>query len=400
MPRFHYLCLNEKGKRIKGAIEAPDLNICRAYLKKEGFFPIKISAGEATKKPLFYRWQKKNPQELIGVLRQLASLISSHIPVLDAVETITPQIKNPALAQTFLNLAESLRRGNLFSESLRRESIFPETLPELVAVSEATGTLGLILSEFARSQETALSLRRRMVTNLIYPLFLVGVSILILLFLFMVVLPKVTSVFAESGMSLPAFTRFVLSVTHYLRRFGIPFLIIAGGVCIIWRKIQTTQKRREYFWRLLRRLAFTAELSRKYSLSLFARNLAILHKGGVKLIEALRLIENIVPDKIFRQEITRIEFDLNKGVSLSQALGKSSFFPPYLIQMVKVGEETGELSPMLEKVAVVYAEEVETGLARLVTLLEPTMIVVMGILVGGIVVSVLLPIFEMSRIIK
>ena len=399
MPLFHYLCFDQSGRRVKGEIEAADPAECRLALKNRNLFPVEFQVADAHKK-IFFRGQRANLEETTASLRQLASLIDSHIPIVEAVETVAPQIKNPALARAFRNLSESLRRGILFSEALRREQVFPAALPELVAASEASGTLGSTLSEFARSEEAALSLRRRVINSLVYPIFLAGISLVVLLFLFLVVLPKVSAVFTESGVLLPAFTRFTLSLVLFLKRFGIPILILLFFLYFWWRQRQGNQKGREYFWRILGRLPIARELSRKHSLALFARNLSVLHKGGVRLIEAMHLVSMVIPDPSFRKEVKVIEHDLVRGISLNQALNNNSFFPPFIIQMARVGEETGKLAEMMEKAALHYEEELETGLTRLVALLEPTMIVVMGILVGGIVISVLLPIFEMSRIIK
>jgi type II secretory pathway component PulF len=399
MPLFHYLCFDRSGRRVKGEIEAADPAECRLALKNRYLFPIEFQVAYASKK-IFFRGRKANLEETTASLRQLASLIDSHIPIVEAVETVAPQIKDPALARAFRSLAESLRRGTLFSEALRREQVFPAALPELAAASEASGTLGSTLSEFARSEEAALSLRRRIINSLVYPIFLAGISLVVLLFLFLVVLPKVSAVFAESGVLLPAFTRFTLSLVLFLQHFGIPVLILLFFLYFWWRQHYGNQKSREYFWRMLGHLPVARELSRKHSLALFARNLSVLHKGGVRLIEAIRLVSMVIPDPAFRKELTAVEHDLGRGISLNRALNSNSIFPPFIVQMARVGEETGELAEMMEKAALHYEEELETGLTRLVALLEPTMIVVMGILVGGIVISVLLPIFEMSRIIK
>jgi len=327
-------------------------------------------------------------------------LIDSHIPVVEAVETVAPQIKTPALALAFRNLSESLRRGTLFSEALRREQIFPAALPELAAASEASGTLGATLAEFARSEEAALKLRRKIINSLVYPLFLAGISLVVLLFLFLVVLPKVSAVFAESGVLLPVFTRFTLSFVLFLKHFGVPVLILLFFLCFWWRQRRGNQKWKERFRQILAHLPLAKELSRKHSLALFARNLSVLQRGGVRLIESMRLVSMVIPDPAFRKELEKIEHDLTRGISLNRALSGNPNFPPFIVQMARVGEETGKLAEMMERAALHYEEDLETGLTRLVALLEPTMIVVMGILVGGIVISVLLPIFEMSRIIK
>lgn len=399
MPLFQYLCFDQSGRRVKGEIEAADPAECRLALKNRNLFPIELETANAGKK-IFFRNRKADPEETTASLRQLASLIDSHIPVVEAVETVAPQIKDPALSRSFRNLSESLRRGILFSEALRREQVFPASLPELVAASEASGTLGPTLSEFARSEEAALRLRRRVINSLVYPIFLAGVCLLVLLFLFLVVLPKVSAVFAESGVLLPAFTRFTLSLVLLLKRFGLFVLILIIFSYFWWRQRQGNQKTREYFWRMLGRLPRARELSRRHSLALFARNLSVLHKGGVRLIESMHLVSMVIPDPSFRKELKAIEHDLGRGISLNQALNNNLLFPPFIVQMARVGEETGELAEMLEKAALHYEEELETGLTRLVALLEPITIVIMGILVGGIVISVLLPIFEMSRIIK
>jgi len=399
MPLFHYLCFDQSGRRVKGDIEAVDPAECRLALKNRNLFPIEFQVADTSKK-IFFRGRKANLEETTASLRQLASLIDSHIPIVEAVETVAPQIKDPALARAFRSLSESLRRGTLFSEALRREQVFPAALPELAAASEASGTLGATLSEFARSEEAALSLRRRIINSLVYPIFLAGISLVVLLFLFLVVLPKVSAVFAESGVLLPAFTRFTLSIVLFLKRFGIPVLILLVFLYFWWRQRWGNQKGREYLWRMLGRLPIARELSQKHSLALFARNLSVLHKGGVRLIESMHLVSMVIPDPSFRKELTAIEHDLGRGISLNRALNSNPHFPPFIVQMARVGEETGKLAEMMEKAALHYEEELETGLTRLVALLEPTMIVVMGILVGGIVISVMLPIFEMSRIIK
>ncbi len=399
MPLFHYLCFDRNGRRVKGELEAANPVECRVMLKNRDLFPVELEVADAGKR-IFFGFRRTNPEETTASLRQLASLIDSHIPVVEAVETVAPQIKEPALALAFRNLSEALRRGTLFSEALRREQIFPAALPELAAASEASGTLGATLAEFARSEEAALSLRRKVINSLVYPIFLAGISLAVLLFLFLVVLPKVAEVFAQSGVLLPVFTRITLSLVLFLKHFGIPVLVIVFFLCFWWRQRIGTQKWKEHFRRILVRLPLAKEVSRKHSLALFARNLSVLHMGGVKLIESIHLVSMVIPDQSFRKALNNVEHDLTRGISLNRALSNNPNFPPFIVQMARVGEDTGKLAEMMEKAALHYEEELETGLTRLVALLEPTMIVVMGILVGGIVISVLLPIFEMSRIIK
>lgn len=399
MPYFHYQCLDQAGRRVSGEVEAPDLNRCRTVLKEKGLFPVRLVPSRGADRPSSLGSRRGASAEVTLLLRQLASLLSSHIPVVDAVEAITPQIRDPRLRKTFHHLSDSLHRGLMFSDALRRERVFPEKLPELVAVSEASGTLGLVLTEFARTEEALAGLRRRVTSSLVYPFFLAGLSVLVLLFLFTVVLPRVTVVFTETGVALPAFTRAVVNGGFFLREYGVYLLVGLGLSFFYLRRSLSLARGREHAWALLRRVPLLAELSDHYCLSLFARNLAILTRGGVKLIEALRLVANILPDPFFQKAVARVEADLGRGSALGEALEKSPLFPATVVQLVRVGEKTGELPPMLERAAQSYEEELETRLTRAVALLEPTMIVLMGILVGAIVISVLLPIFEMSRII-
>ncbi|HNQ34955.1 MAG TPA: type II secretion system F family protein [bacterium] len=400
MALFQYSCLNPQGRRQKGRLEAHDAADARQKIKELGLYPIQVEMAAGPDRPTLRPIRRIDHAEAVGAIRQLASLINSHIPVVEAVETVAPQLRNQPLSQSFHNLSESLRRGILFSEALRRENIFPATLAEVVAVSEASGTLGLTLAEYARNEETALTMQRRAVTSLIYPALLATVSILVLLFLFLVVLPKVTAVFAESGVPIPIYTRLIISAVLFLKRYWFFMLLglLATGLGL--RQAWHGPAGRERLWRLVRRLPLIYELLRRRSLALFCRNLSILHRSGVKLIEALRLIERLMTDPAFRSEVQRLQNDLNRGRSLSQAMRSGPAFPPYLLQMVRVGEETGDLSALLEKAAANYEEELETSLARAVGLLEPAMIIIMGIVVGSIVIAVLLPIFEMSRIVR
>ncbi len=402
MPVFRYLCIDQTGHSVKGEIEAADIQESRFILRNKNLFPVEIRPAEERvgKRFLFKYNARPDPREKTAAIRQLASLISSHIPVVEAVETVASQIKNPILYRAFHNLSEALGRGISFSEALRREKVFPETLAELVSASEASGTLGKTLSEFARSQEALFTFRCRITNSLVYPLFLAGVSLGVLVFLFLIVLPKVSAVFAESGVPLPAFTKFVLAQVMVLKNLSIFLAFLLLFLYLTWWSKGGGKKGKDYLWRIVHHLPFATELFRKHSLALFARNLSALHQGGVKLIESMHLVEKVLPDPLFRAEIRRVTDDLTKGVSISQALEKSLLFPPFVIQMVRVGEETGDLTEMLEKVARHYEEELESGLTRIVALLEPVMVMVMGLVVGSIVVSVLLPIFEMSRIIR
>lgn len=407
MPVFEYSALNIKGNSVTGVIDAESAVAVRQKLRASKIFPVSIKeAGNAAAKKDTGTFEFSRPfsrislSEISLMTRQLATLVGAGFPLVTALDTLIPQTKSHSFKKLLTQIKDAIVEGSSFAGAI---SQYPGTFSSLyinmVHAGETSGTLEIVLDRLADITEKQQALIIRIRSALAYPALMTAIGVIVLILLLTYIVPSITSVFSEMNQVLPAPTRLLIVVSNLSKSYGWVLLIAACVAVPVFRSISKTTRGR-YFWdKLLLSLPLTGPLARKLSVARFARTLGSLLENGVSMLPALEIVKNIVANTLISKAIESAAREVGKGQGLYQALSTSNAFPGLALQMIQVGEQSGELERMLNKIADVFENEVTSSVVSMTSLLEPVMILVMGVIVGFIVLSICLPIFEMNQLV-
>lgn len=408
MPVYEYNALNTKGKSSKGIINAESLSAAKARLKSTGLYPVSVSEAESEKSrtaqnvkgiPFLSRGVKTS--ELALFTRQLASLIASGFPLVSAIGTIIVQIKNPYFQKKISQIKEAIEEGQSFAGSLAEHAeVFNPVYINMVKAGESSGTLDLVLDRLAGIIENRHQLATRLKTAMAYPVLMSVIGTLILFLLMTYIVPNITSIFTDMNQALPWPTRLLVRVSGFFRSFWwLMLLVIASTPAFIYR-IKKKPGGRLFLDRMILKIPLIGSLIQKIGAARFSRTLGSLLGNGVPIMTSLEIVETVVNNVLFSEAVKKAAKEVEQGKSLGESLAESDILPHIAIQMISVGEQSGNLESMLERAADIFEGEVESTVATITSLMEPIMILAMGIVVGFIVVAICLPIFEMNQLIK
>ena len=408
MPVYEYTALDGSGKSVNGIIDADSPMTARQRLRGSGIFPVDVK--ETSSRPRDLRsgpvsvsalLKRIKPGEVSVATRQLSILLGAGVPLVASLEALISQISNPLLKKSMAQIKESVNEGNSLAYALSSHPrIFSNVYVNMVRAGEASGSLDVVLERLADLGEHAQALRGRFKAALAYPVFMFLIGTLVLFFLITFVVPNITQIFSEMHQTLPIPTVVLISVSNFLKSFWWFILLAATAGIVIIRQLKNTPRGR-YVWDEVKlRIPVLGPINNKMAVARFGRTLGSLLKAGVPLISALQIVRNIVDNVIIADVIDNTVDEIQAGKSLASPLAQSRWFPSIVVQMISVGEQSGELEAMLSKIADTYDRDVESQIMAMTSMLEPVMILVMGLIVGFIVVSILLPIFEMNQMIK
>jgi general secretion pathway protein F len=408
MPVYEYRALNSLGKSLKGILDADSDMVAREKLRASGIFPVEIK--EALSKPkglpsepgsVVRLLRGVRPAEVSVMTRQLSTLLGAGVPLIGSLESLVAQITNPTFKKIMAQVKDSVNEGNSLALSLSQHpKVFPSIYVNMVQSGEASGSLDVVMDRLADFGEHQQALRSRFKAALAYPIFMSIVAIIVLFVLVTFIVPNITSVFAEMRQTLPLPTVVLIEVSDFLLSFWWVIVLALFCAILILRRIRRRPRGR-YLWdRLKLRIPVVGQLNQKIALGRFARTLGSLLQSGVSLISALQIVSRIVDNVLIQEAIEKAGDEIQKGQSLAGSLSKSPWFPSMAVQMIAVGEQSGDLEGMLYKIAESQEREVESQVTALTSMLEPVMILVMGVVVGFIVFSIILPIIEMSQMIR
>jgi general secretion pathway protein F len=408
MPVYEYTALNDKGKKLKGIIDAQSTGAARQKLRESNIYLTDLQETSGAKKssplkqPLGGLFRKVGTRELTVMTRQLATLLGAGLPLVQSLTTLITQTSHPQLKTILAQIREEVNEGSSFSHTLTHyPEVFPDFYLNMVRAGEASGTIHLVLERLADFSEKQQALKGRVRAALAYPLFMFLIGSGVLFFLVTFVVPNVTRIFDEMHQTLPLITIILIGVSRFLESFW--WIIVAGliGAFVALKYfLSKTQKGRGLLDRIMLALPVVGPINRKMAVARFSRTLGTLLESGVPLLASLEIVRNIVGNSLISDAIQQAGNDVREGQSLSAPLARSGIFPAISVEMISVGEQSGNLEPMLYRIAEAYEKEVESGITMLTSLLEPVMILVMGLAVGFIVVSILLPIFEMNQLVR
>ena len=416
MPRYSYVALDARGQESSGVIEAESQNDAVGQLRQSGYFPKTISeegkgAKAKTKAPAKQAAAKKQikieiaflkkktikPRTLMIFTRQLATLIDAGLPLLRGLTVLSKQEPDPVLKGVTLNLAESVQGGSTFSESLAgHPDIFNKLYVNMVKAGELGGVLELVLLRLAEFQEKAQKIKNKVVAAMFYPIIVLVIAIVILAFLLVFIVPKFEAIFADmlGGKPLPGLTQFVIGASNLVKDQSLLIVGAIVGFVILYKIVGRTKKGIHVIDTVKLKAPLFGDLTRKSSISRFTRTLGTLVTSGVPILQALNITRETAGNMIIADAISKVHDSVKEGESIVQPLEASGVFPPMVISMIDVGEETGQLPEMLLKVAEVYDDEVDNAVSGLTSLLEPVMIVFLAVVVGTIVIALFLPLIS------
>ena len=407
MPIFEYEALNAAGKNIRGIIDADSARTARTKLKGQGIYPTEIREEDAAaqRAPLsdlsFGLFGRIKAKDLALASRQLATLMEAGIPLNSSLSALIEQMGNPLLKKIITQIRERVREGSSFADALAlHPSVFSNLFIGMVRAGEVSGTLALTLGRWADFSEHQVGLQQRIRAALTYPIFMFVIGFGVLFFLMTFVVPTVTKIFSDLGRALPLPTLMLISVSDFLSRFWWA-LVCSIGVLAFWLRKTLRSESGAMAWdRLKLKLPLAGNLHRRLAVSRWSRTLGTLLSGGLPLLQALEISQGVVGNRLLSQTLGHARERIREGEEMSLSLRQSALFPSVVLEMVSVGEKSGDLGKMLEKVASTLENEVEAELRSLLSLLEPVMILIMGVGVGFIALSILLPILEMSQIVR
>ena len=420
MAVYEYKGLTTAGKNVSGIVDAENPKTARFKLRKSGIFPVEVmesrQAGSATaqdraavaaQQPSRSRvlrdmlTERVTIQEMAVITRQMATLLSAGLPLLEVLSALGDQVDKRLLKWTIAQVREQVKEGRSLADALSMHPrIFSQVYVQMIRVGEASGTLDQILLYLAQFLERQAQLRSRVLSSMAYPILMLGVSVLVLVFLLNFVVPRVLSVFSEVHQSLPLATRILIGITDLMQGYWWLFLVLlAFGWMILKRYLAAPEGQEKYDgWKL--KAPLVGRLVKLIALSRFADTLSILLKGGVPLLQAFDIVKKVVNNRVLEKALESARENIREGESIAEPLRRSGVFPPLVTRMIAVGEASAELERMLQKVAESYQNEVEVTLGTLMSLLAPLMILVMGLVVLFIVIAILLPILEMSQLVR
>ncbi len=401
MATYRYTGITGAGEGRKGTVDAESLPAARRKLRGEGVFPVSL-AEDRGRASLFSGWSLLGRDEFLPlVTRQLATLAGAGVPVATALQSLTAQSDSPDTRRVLTDVHEAVRSGVSLARAVEAHpEMFPELYASMVRAGEESGTLPLSLTRLADHLERQAGTRNRVRSALTYPVLMAGVASLVVIFLLTFVVPKIVGVFANLGHALPLPTRILIGVTDFLAATWWGILIVLAGAVLWLRRHLATPKGARLRDSLLLQLPLVGRVAHLSALSRFARTLSTMAAGGIPIDRALKIVAPVVGNIVIAERIDAASARVVEGSSLSEALRVHAEIPPTLVQMIAVGEESGKLDYLLDKMADAIDGEIEARLSRMLSLLEPLIILFMGLVVGYIVISVLLPLLEISQIVR
>ncbi|MEF3168971.1 MAG: type II secretion system F family protein [Deltaproteobacteria bacterium] len=401
MPVYVWEGVTVSGERSKGEIEAKDERAARLLLLRQHINPSKVKA-----KPkdllanVSFLKPKVKVNDIVIFTRQLSTMIDAGLPLIQGLEALASQQENRTFKETLQTIKTDVESGSTFADALRKyPKLFDRLYCNMVAAGEMGGILDEVMSRLAAYMEKAQRLKRKVKGAMTYPAIVLGIAALVLAVILIFVIPVFQKMFAEFGHALPLPTQIVIGISEFVKSY---FLVIIGAVGVgvfLFKRYYGTAKGRKTVDRLLLRAPVFGVLLRKVAVAKLTRTLGTLITSGVPIIEALNVAAGTAGNKIVEEAIYSVRSSISEGRTIAQPLQESGIFPGMVTQMIAVGEATGALDQMLNKIADFYDEEVDAAVDALTSMIEPFMILFLGGTIGSIIVAMYLPIFKMAGVV-
>ncbi len=403
LPVFEYEALNAAGKPVRGIVDAESVRTARVKLRGQGFYPtdIREESAAAQRGSTWPFSPRVKAKDLAQAFRQLATLLEAGIPLVSSLSALIEQGGNAVLRRILTQIRERVREGSSLAEALApHPQVFPPLFAGMVRAGEVSGTLAMTLGRWADFSEHQVALRQRVRAALTYPVFMFVIGLAVLFFLMAFVVPTVTKIFSDLGQALPWPTLILIGVSGFLSRFWWAVIGALAAAGFFARRALRSEAGSLFLDRVKLGIPLGGRLHLKLAVSRWSRTLGTLLGGGLPLLQALEFSREVSGNRLLARALAQAQDRVREGEELAPALKGSGLFPPVVLEMVSVGEKSGEIVRMLERAAASLENEAESDLRGLIALLEPVMILVMGVGVGFIAISILLPILEMSQMVR
>jgi type IV pilus assembly protein PilC len=390
---------DKRGVKMKGEQQAKSANFVRAELRKQGITPTVVKPKP---KPLFGGAGKRiTPKDIAVFSRQIATMLRSGVPIVQAMEIISGGQKNPRMRDLVNSLRADIESGTSLSEALGKHPVqFDELYRNLVKAGESAGVLDTVLETIATYKENIESLKGKIKKAMFYPAMVVAVALLVSAILLVFVVPQFEEVFRGFGADLPAFTLLIVGLSNFMVKWWWLILLVTVGTVVAFIMAKKRSVRFAHFLdRVVLKIPVVGQIMHNSALARFSRTLAVTFKAGVPLVEALESVAGATGNTVYEHAVLRVRDDVAVGYQLNMAMKQTGMFPHMVLQMTAIGEEAGALDSMLFKVAEFYEEEVNNAVDALASLIEPIIVVMLGVIVGSMVVAMYLPIFKLAAVV-
>jgi type IV pilus assembly protein PilC len=394
---FQWEGMDKKGNRVKGKSLAPDEAALRADLRRQGIAASRIKKQSQA----FSAGGKPNPGDIAVFSRQLATMLAAGIPLVQAFEIVGNGHEKPSMQKLILDIKQDVEGGTALHEALRKHPLyFDDLYVNLVEAGEQAGALENLLDKIATYKEKTEALKKKVKKALFYPTAVLVVAVIVTIILLIFVIPQFESLFKGFGADLPAFTQFVIDMSRFIQAKGIYLAVVAGGAAYAFIYFKKRSKKlRELLDRMVLKLPIIGPILNKAAIARYARTLSTMFAAGVPLVEALESVAGATGNIVYENAVMRMRDEVATGQRLQRAMQNTGLFPNMVIQMIAVGEESGSLDEMSGKVATFYEAEVDNAVDAMSSLLEPLIMAILGVLVGGMVIAMYLPIFKLGAVV-
>lgn len=394
-----------QGRILKGEIEAPNLEAVFGILRDRRIRPVANRIREKGKGfdkeitiPGF--GEKVKARDLSVFTRQFATMIDAGLPIVQCLDILSQQTESKALRNTVRTIKQDVEGGATLAEALSRHpKVFDNLYVNMVQAGETGGVLNAILNRISMFIEKANKLKKKVKGAMIYPCSIIFVAVVVVAILLIFVIPVFAELYGSMGKALPAPTQITINISNWFRAYFLYMVFALVGIIVAIRAYYATDNGRMNIDRLFLRLPVVGDLLRKVAVARFSQNMAILLSSGVPILDGLAITARTAGNKVIEKAIMDSRVSISQGRTVSEPLRESQIFPPMVCQMVAVGEQTGGLDTMLKKVAELYEDEVDDAVANLTALMEPMIMVFLGVILGGLVISMYLPIFQLGSVV-
>ncbi len=421
MPVFSYKGFDTKGKSVSGVKDADSLKTLKAALKRDGVLITEAkeaalrakAAGEAAAIGIvalinpwtalkMYRDREQGDKMQVAVLtRQMGTLLKAGVPLAESLGALVDQVERAGLKRVLADVKTQVNEGSSLGDAMARHPrVFEDLYVNMIRAGEASGNLDAVMFRLAEFLEAQNKLRAKVISALFYPIVMTIIGAVIMCILMVSVVPKVTSIFADTGKALPWNTQLLITISSVTGNYWWLMIIIIVGIVIGFRRWKATPAGRSRYDRIVLKLWVIGPLARQIAITRFAKTLATMLSSGVPLLRALDIVKAILGNTVLMRVVEEAKESIKEGESIAAPLKRSGEFPPIVTHMIAVGERSGQLEQMLENVALAYDNEIDMKMGRLTTLLEPLMILLMGGSVAFVVFSILMPIMEMNEFVS
>jgi general secretion pathway protein F len=402
MPLFEYKGLNQAGKNVKGTVDADNIRTARSKLKKDGVFVVELrdktkATGKNKKKGATTGGVKVD--DLAMMTRQLATLLRANIPLVEALAATSDQVEAPVLKEAVADIKNMVNEGLSFHKGLAKyPKIFTNIYVTMCEAGEMSGTLDVILLRLAEFTEAQNELNAKVRSAMLYPIIMFTFVLIMLGVMFVFVIPQMQAIFESAELKLPWYTEIVIGMSGFLVNYWLVLILGIAGVTLLFRNWKNSPSGSRQWDQLVLKAPVAGPLARMIAVSRFTRTLSTLLVGGVPMLNAMDIVKNVVGNSVLASAIEDARNNISEGESVAGPLKRSEQFPPIVIHMINIGEKTGELENMLTQVSDSYDFQVKTQIGGLTSLLEPLMIIMMGLVIGIIVFSIMIPMFQMANL--